>query len=78
MEKNRKELSVVTDKEQLFVDEYLTDMNQTRAYNPPKRKQSWVNKKYNTQFIQKNTYVHHSTYLENPYTSKETIEEAEE
>ena len=48
------------------------------SYNPPKRKQSWVNKKYNTQFIQKNTYVHHSTYLENPYTSKETIEEAEE
>lgn len=32
MEKDRKELSVVTNKEQLFVDEYLTDMNQTRAY----------------------------------------------
>lgn len=48
------------------------------SYNPPKRKQSWVNKKYNTQFIQSNTYVHHSTYLDNPYTSKETKEEAEE
>lgn len=48
------------------------------SYNPPKRKQSWVNKKYNTHTLPKNTYVHHSTYLENPYTSKETIEEANE
>ncbi len=48
------------------------------SYNPPKRKQSWVNKKYNTHSLPKNTYVHHSTYLENPYTSKETIEEANE
>ena len=48
------------------------------SYNPPKRKQSWVNKKYNTHNLPKNTYVHHSTYLENPYTSKETIEEANE
>lgn len=48
------------------------------SYNPPKRKQSWVNKKYNTHDIPANTYVHHSTYLENPYTSKETKEEAEE
>lgn len=47
------------------------------SYNPPKRKQSWVNKKYNTQFLPTNTYVHHSTYLENPHISKETIEEAE-
>lgn len=47
------------------------------SYNPPKRKQSWVNKKYNTQFLPANTYVHHSTYLENPHISKETVEEAE-
>lgn len=47
------------------------------SYNPPKRKQSWVNKKYGTQFLPENTYVHHSTYLENPHISKETIEEAE-
>lgn len=46
------------------------------SYNPPKRKQSWVNKKYGTQFLPDNTYVHHSTYLENPHISKETIEEA--
>ena len=47
------------------------------SYNPPKRKQSWVNKKYGTQFLPDNTYVHHSTYLENPHISKETVEEAE-
>ncbi|QEK11683.1 PBSX family phage terminase large subunit [Crassaminicella thermophila] len=48
------------------------------SYNPPKRKQSWVNKKYETQFIADNTYIHHSTYLDNPYVSKAFIEEAEE
>lgn len=48
------------------------------SYNPPKRKQSWVNKKYETQFISKNTFVHHSTYLENPYISKAFREEANE
>lgn len=47
------------------------------TYNPPKRKQSWVNKKYGTQFLPKNTFVHHSTYLDNPYISKDFIEEAE-
>ncbi|MBB6218671.1 PBSX family phage terminase large subunit [Anaerosolibacter carboniphilus] len=48
------------------------------SYNPPKRKQSWVNKKYESQFIPGNTYIHHSTYLENPHISKAFIEEAEE
>ncbi|MFB6364258.1 PBSX family phage terminase large subunit [Paenibacillus elgii] len=48
------------------------------SYNPPKRKQSWVNKKYESQFIPANTYVHHSTYLENPHISKAFVEEAEE
>lgn len=47
------------------------------SYNPPKRKQSWVNKKFETQFLNPNTYVHHSTYLDNPYISKAFIEEAE-
>lgn len=46
------------------------------SYNPPKRKQSWVNKKYETQFIADNTFVHHSTYLDNPFISKQFIEEA--
>ena len=48
------------------------------TYNPPKRKQSWVNKKYGTQFVSGNTFVHHSTYLDNPFISKEFIREAEE
>lgn len=47
------------------------------SYNPPKRKQSWVNKKYETQFLPANTYVHASTYLDNPYIAKAFIEEAE-
>lgn len=48
------------------------------SYNPSKRKQNWVNKKYNTQFLPDNTYVHHSVYLDNPHTSKQTLTEAEE
>lgn len=47
------------------------------SYNPPKRKQSWVNKKYESQFIPANTYIHHSSYLDNPYISKAFKEEAE-
>jgi len=48
------------------------------SYNPPKRKQSWVNKKYETQFLPANTFVDHSTYLDNPHLSKKFVEEAEE
>lgn len=48
------------------------------SYNPPKRKQNWVNKKYNTQFLSPSTYVHHSTYLDNPYVSQTFREEAED
>lgn len=47
------------------------------SYNPPKRKQSWVNKKYETSFQADNTFVHHSTYIDNPFISKEFIKEAE-
>lgn len=47
------------------------------SYNPPKRKQSWVNKKYESAFIPENTFVHHSTYLDNPFISKQFVEEAE-
>lgn len=47
------------------------------SYNPPKRKQSWVNKKYETSFHPANTFVHHSTYRNNPYIAKAFIEEAE-
>ena len=39
--------------------------------------QSWVNKKYNSAFIADNTFVHHSTYLDNPFIAPEFITEAE-
>lgn len=47
------------------------------TYNPPKRKQSWVNKKYESSFQPKNTFIHKSTYLDNPFISKQFIEEAQ-
>lgn len=47
------------------------------SYNPPKRKQSWVNKKYESVIQPANMFVHHSTYLDNPFVAKEFIEEAE-
>ncbi len=47
------------------------------SYNPPKRRQSWVNKKYESSFQADNTFVHHSTYLDNPFISQQFIEEAE-
>ncbi|WP_077325763.1 PBSX family phage terminase large subunit [Virgibacillus siamensis] len=47
------------------------------SYNPPKRKQSWVNKKYETQFQPENTFVHHSTYLDNPFIADQFKEEAQ-
>lgn len=47
------------------------------SYNPPKRKQSWVNKKYETVMIPNNTFRHRSTYLDNPFIAKQFIEEAE-
>ena len=47
------------------------------TYNPPKRKSSWVNKKYEASLQPRNTVVVKSTYLDNPYISKEFIEEAE-
>lgn len=48
------------------------------SYNPPKRKQSWVNKKYESVLQTKNTYVLHSTYLDNPFIASEFIEEAKQ
>lgn len=47
------------------------------SYNPPKRRQSWVNKKYESSYQPSNTFVHHSTYLDNPYISEQFIQEAE-
>ena len=56
---------------------YPFDYSFYYSYNPPKRKQSWVNKKYESSFIDDNTYIHHSTYLDNPHLSKRFVEEAE-
>ena len=39
------------------------------TYNPPKRKQSWVNKKYESKFISDHTFIHKSDYLDNPFVS---------
>ena len=47
------------------------------SYNPPKRKQSWVNKKYESVNIPSNTKVYKSDYTQNPYISKAFVEEAE-
>lgn len=47
------------------------------SYNPPKRRQAWVNSKYESAFVDENTFVDHSTYLDNPHLSKKFVEEAE-
>lgn len=46
------------------------------SYNPPKRKQSWVNKKYEPTNQPANTLVLKSDYRTNPFISKAFIEEA--
>ena len=47
------------------------------SYNPPKRKQSWINKKYETINIPEHTFIHHSDYRDNKFVSKFFIIEAE-
>lgn len=47
------------------------------SYNPPKMKHNWVNRKFNSFVIEEGTYIHHSTYLDNPFISEEFIKEAE-
>ena len=47
------------------------------SYNPPKRKQAWVNKKYESVTIPDQTYVHHSNYTTNPFVSTFFIAEAD-
>lgn len=49
---------------------YPFDYSFYYSYNPPKRRQSWVNKKYESSFIDANTFVCHSDYLGNPRLSK--------
>lgn len=48
------------------------------TYNPPKLRTSWVNKKFNSQFIGSNIFVHHSDYTQNPHVSEQFRVEAEE
>jgi phage terminase large subunit len=73
----REELEGKISNESARRNAYPFDYSFYYSYNPPKRRQSWVNKKYESSFIDKNTYVHHSTYLTNPHLSKKFIEEAE-
>ena len=47
------------------------------SYNPPKRKQSWVNKVFESVIQPNHVYLHKSTYLDNPYISDDFILEAE-
>lgn len=49
------------------------------SFNPPKRRNSWVNVKYgdSNSMIDSNTFKIHTTYLDNPYISKASIDEAE-
>lgn len=44
------------------------------SYNPPKRKQHWLNKKFETQFLPENTFVHHSYYYNNNFLSAQALE----
>ena len=44
---------------------------------PTEKKAIMGEQKYESAFVPKNTYIHHSTYLENPYISKAFKEEAE-
>lgn len=45
------------------------------SYNPPKRKQNWVNKRFSEITKPDNVYIHHSTYLDNPHVSAAFREE---
>lgn len=56
---------------------YEFDYSFYYSYNPPKQRGSWVNKKYESAFIDDNTFVDHSTYLDNPHLSARFVEEAE-
>jgi PBSX family phage terminase large subunit len=46
------------------------------TYNPPKRKRNWCNLKWETQFVDSNTTVHHSTSFDNTYQGKDFLERA--
>lgn len=57
---------------------YPFDYSFYYSYNPPKKRSSWVNKKFDTKVdLDENTFVDHSTYLDNPHLSKHFYEDAE-
>ena len=47
------------------------------SYNPPRRRQHWLNKKCESHSVPPNTYIHHSSYHDNPYLSRQTLQEIE-
>lgn len=48
------------------------------SYNPPAIKQHWCNRKWALSTVPENTYVHTSSYLDNPYISDDFKIEAEQ
>jgi phage terminase large subunit len=75
--KVEEELQTITDS--ILREQLPDDLTYKIAYtyNPPKRKQHWVNKKYESRIIPVNTYVHHSSYEDNHYLSEQTLAEIE-
>jgi phage terminase large subunit len=47
------------------------------SYNPPKQRQHWLNKKYETQFIPANVYLHHTDYRCNKHLGIQALDEIE-
>lgn len=47
------------------------------AYNPPKRKNHWCNKKYNTAKPIPETHIHHSVIYDNPHVAQQVLQRAE-
>jgi len=74
----RKELKgKIESEEKRRKEQYGFDYSFYYSYNPPKRKQNWCNKKFESHFVDDNTFVDHSTYLDNPFLSSKFVQEAE-
>lgn len=73
--KTHEEVQVVIDS--ILRDELLDELTYKffYSYNPPKRKQHWLNRKCETQFIPSNTYIHNSCYLDNHFLAQQTLDE---
>lgn len=48
------------------------------TYNPPKRRNHWVNKLWGDRKTGGNTFIHYSTYMDNKYISKSALYEIEQ